>query len=127
MNTNLQDLNDDVLNIILDYVKNDKDNKAPLLSDCQFLLVNGNEERTKFIRLFNWLDTQLEITEDKSYCIDKEILEKHIIFNYFEFFYFESFNSKNIDFVKQVLKVYFMFSTKEQDCHYQYQYIKYRD
>ncbi len=127
MNTNLQDLNDDVLNIILDYVKNDKDNKTPLLSDCQFLLVNGNEERTKFICLFNWLDTKLEITEDKSYCIDKEILEKHIIFNYFEFFYFESFNSKNTDFVKQVLKVYFMFSTKEQDCHYQYQYIKYRD
>ena len=89
MNTNLQDLNNDVLNIILDYVKNDKDNKAPLLSDCQFLLVNGNEERTKFIRLFNWLDTQLEITEDKSNCIDKERLEKHIIFNYFEFFDFE--------------------------------------
>ncbi len=37
MNTNLQDLNYDVLNIILDYVKNDKDNKAPLLSECQFL------------------------------------------------------------------------------------------
>jgi hypothetical protein len=115
MNTHLQDLN------------NDKDNKAPLLSDCQYLLVDGNEERTKFIRLFNWLDTQLEITEDKSNCIDKTRLEKHIIFNYFECFDFEIFNSENIDFVKQVLKVYFMFSTKEQDCHYQYQYIKYKD
>ena len=31
------------------------------------------------------------------------------------------------DFVKKVLKVYIMFSTKKQDCHYQYQYIKYRD
>ena len=127
MNTNLQDLNNDVLKIILDYVKNDKDNKAPLLSDCQFLLVNRNEERTKFIRLFNWLDTQLEITEDKSNFIDKTRLEKQIIFNYFEFFDSEIFNSKNIDFVKNVLKVYVMFSTKEQDCHYQYQYIKYRD
>ncbi len=30
MNTNLQDLNNDVLNIILDYVKSDQDNKEPL-------------------------------------------------------------------------------------------------
>ena len=90
-------------------------------------LLHENKERDKFVCLFNWLDTQLEITGDKSNCIDKTILEEHIRFNYFEFFYFEIVNSKNIDFVKQVLKVYLMFSTKEQDCHYQYQYIKYRD
>ena len=90
-------------------------------------LLHENKERNKFVCLFNWLDTKLEITEDKSNCIDKTRLEKHIIFNYFEFFDFEIFNSKNIDFVKQVLKVYFMFSTKEQDCHYQYQFVKYRN
>ena len=56
--------------------------------------------------MFNWLDTQLEITEDKSNCIDQTRLEKQIIFNYFEFFDSEIFNSKNIDFVKKVLKVY---------------------
>ena len=77
--------------------------------------------------MFNWLDTKLEITEDKSNCIDITRLEKHIIFNYFECFDFESVNSKNIDFVEKVLTVYFMFSTKEQDCHYQYHYVKYRD
>ena len=90
-------------------------------------LLYENKERDKFVCLFNWLDTQLEITEDKSNCIDQTRLEKQIIFNYFEFFDFEIFNSQNIDFVKQVLKVYLMFSTKEQDCHYQYQYVKYRD
>ena len=34
-----------------------------------------------------------------------------------EYFDFEIVNSKNIDFVKQVLKVYLMFSTKEQQMH----------
>ena len=89
-------------------------------------LLHENKERDKFVCLFNWLDTKLEITKDKSNCIDKTRLEKHIIFNYFECFDFESVNSKNIDFVKKILEVYFMFSTKEQDCHYQYQYIKLR-
>ena len=90
-------------------------------------LLHENKKRIKFDCLFNWLDTKLEITEDKSNCIDITRLDKHIIFNYFECFDFESFKSKNIDFVKQVLKVYFMFSTKEQECHYQYQYVKLRN
>jgi hypothetical protein len=59
-------------------------------------LLHENKERNKFVCLFNWLDTKLEITEDKSNCIDITRLEKHIIFNYFECFDFESFNSKNI-------------------------------
>ena len=28
-------------------------------------LLHENKERDKFVCLFNWLDTQLEITEDK--------------------------------------------------------------
>ncbi len=67
-------------------------------------LLHENKKRDKFVCLFNWLDTQIEITKDKSNCIDKTRLEKQIIFNYFEFFDSEIFNSKNIDFVKQVLK-----------------------
>ena len=67
-------------------------------------LLHENKERDKFVCLFNWLDTQLEITEDKSNCIDKTRLEKQIIFNYFEFFDSEIFNSKNIDFVKKGFK-----------------------
>ena len=90
-------------------------------------LLHENKERDKFVCLFNWLDTQLEITEDKSNCIDQTRLEKQIIFNYFEFFEYQIFNLKNVDFVKKVLKVYIMFSTKKQDCHYQYQYVKLRN
>ena len=52
-------------------------------------LLNENKEQNKFVCLFNWLDTKLEITEDKSNFIDKTRLEKHIIFNYFEIFDFE--------------------------------------
>ena len=89
-------------------------------------LSHENNEHDKCVCLFNWLDTQLEITEDKSNCIDKTRLEKQIIFNYFEFFDSEIFNSKNIDFVKKVLKVYIIFSTKKQDYHYAYQYVKCR-
>ena len=39
-------------------------------------LLHENKERDKFVCLFNWLDTQLEITEDKSNCIDQTRLEK---------------------------------------------------
>ena len=59
-------------------------------------LSHENNERDSFVCLFNWLDTKLEITEDKSNCIDKERLEKHIVFNYFEFFEYQIFNSKNV-------------------------------
>ena len=55
-------------------------------------LSHENNERDNFVVLFNWLDTQLEITEDKSNCIDKTRLERHIIFDYFDFFHFEFFS-----------------------------------
>jgi len=77
-------------------------------------LSHENNEHDTFVCLFNWLDTKLEITEDKSNCIDQERLDKHIVFNYFEFFEYQIFNLKNIDFVKKVLKVYIMFSTKNK-------------
>ena len=93
---------------------NNNGNQLPLLSE--------NQERNKFVCLFNWLDTKLEITEDKSNCIDKMYLQKHVTANYFDYFHY-----KNIDFVKQGLNIYFMFSTKEQDCSYEYQYVKYRN
>ncbi len=48
MNTNSQDLNNDVLNITFDYVKYDKGNKLPLLSESQLLLV----EMKNVINLF---------------------------------------------------------------------------
>ena len=50
-------------------------------------------------------------------------LQKYVINNYFDNSYYG-----NIDLVKQILKTYFTFSTKEQeDKTLLYKYIKYRD
>ena len=77
-------------------------------------LSHENNEHDKFVCLFNWLDTKLEITEDQSNCIDQERLEKHIVFNYFEFFEYQIFNLKNVDFVKKVLKFISCFQQKNK-------------
>ena len=84
-------------------------------------LLNRNQERNKFVSIFNWLDAKLEITNDCYDSIRKTDLQKYIITNYFENRYYQ-----NIDFVKQILKIYITFSTKEQHENLHYQYIKYR-
>ena len=85
-------------------------------------LVNNNHKLNKIIYLFIWLDTKLEITEYSGQSITRSELQKYIITNYFDCRYYE-----NIDFVKQILKIYFSFSTKEQNNSYEYQFVKYRD
>ncbi len=87
-----------------------------------FPLLDGNQERNKFVRMFNWLDTELEITNNEDDSIRKTDLQKYIIINYFDNRYYQ-----NIDFVKQVLKIYIMFSTKRQNDNLNYQYVKRRE
>ena len=72
-------------------------------------LLTNNQERNKSICLFNWLDTKLEITEYKGHSITRSELQKYVITNYFDCRYYE-----NIDFVKQILKIYLTFSTKSK-------------
>ncbi len=94
---------------------NNNGNKSPLLSN--------NQERNKFVCLFNWLDTKLEITPDfRSNSIRKMYLQSYVIRNYFDNMYYE-----NIDFLKKILKIYFTFSTKKQDNHFEYVYNRFRD
>ena len=50
---------------------NNNGNQLPLLSE--------NQERNIFVCLFNWLDTKLKITEDKSNCIKKMYLLSYVI------------------------------------------------
>jgi hypothetical protein len=40
-------------------------------------LLHENKERNNFVCLFNSLDTKLEITEDKSNCLDKTRIETY--------------------------------------------------
>ena len=92
---------------------NNNGNKLPLLTT--------NHKLNKIACLFNWLDTKLKINDDQYSYINRIHLQKYVITNYFDCRYYE-----NIDFVKQILKIYFSFSTKEQNNSYEYQYVKFR-
>ena len=93
---------------------NNNGNKLPLLTN--------NHKLNKIACLFNWLDTKLKITDDEYNCIKKTHLQKYVITNYFDNCYYQ-----NIDLVKQLLKIYFKFSTKEQEYKNEYQYVEYRN
>ena len=85
-------------------------------------LLTNNHKLNKIICLFNWFDTKLKITDSQYACINKTDLQKYVIINYFDYCYYQ-----NIDLVKQILKIYFTFSTKAQEYKNEYQYVKYRD
>ena len=122
------------MNKILDVVEDIKQN----ITDKQYITImeslmeinntnklplsNNNPKLNKIIYLFNWLDTKLIITDLQHHCIKKMDLHKYVINNYFDNNYYE-----NIDTVKQFLKIYFTYSTEEQDNSYEYQFVKYRD
>ena len=93
---------------------NNNGNKLPLLTN--------NHKLNKIVCLFNWLDTKLKINDDEYSCISKTHLQKYVITNYFDNCYYE-----NIDLVKQPLKIYFKFSTKEQLYKQDYKYVEYRN
>jgi hypothetical protein len=114
------------MNKILDVVENLKQN----ITDNQYKTLMGslmeinkinnqyksimeslceNQERNKLMCLFNWLDTKLEITDNAYSCIKRSGLQKYEIAIYFDYRHYE-----NIDFVNQVLKTYFTFSTKSK-------------
>ena len=122
------------MNNILDVVEDIKQN----ITDKQYITImeslmeinntnklplsNNNPKLNKIIYLFNWLDTKLIITDIKYHCIKRMDLHKYVINNYFDNNYYE-----NIDTVKQLLNIYFTYSTEEQDNTYEYQFVKYRD
>ena len=120
-----------ILNVVEDIKQNIQDNQYKTIMESlmeinnkdKIQLLTNNQERYKFVCLFNWLDTKLEITEYSGHSITRSELElqKYVITNYFDCRYYE-----NIDFVKQILKVYFTFSTKEQNNSYEYQFVKYK-
>ena len=80
-----------------------------------------NHRSNKFICLFEWLDSKLELTNYSDDGIKRRDLFKFIIINYYNNLYYE-----NIDFVKQVLKIFFMHSTKEQNSNSYFYYVTYR-
>ena len=85
-------------------------------------LLTNNHKLNKIVCLFNWLDTKLNINDNQYSCISKTHLQKYVITNYFDNCYYQ-----NIDLVRQILKIYFMFSTKEQEYRNEYRYVRYRN
>ena len=118
-----------ILDIVEDIKQNITDNQYKTIMESlmeinntdKLPLLTNNQGRNKFICFFNWLDTKLEITEYSGQSITRGELQKYVITNYFDCRYYE-----NIDFVKQILKIYFTFSTKVQECKNEYQFVKYR-
>jgi hypothetical protein len=45
-------------------------------------LLSVNQKLSKFVSLFNWLDTKLEITESQNDCINRRALYKYVKVNY---------------------------------------------
>ena len=103
-----------IMELLIEINNTSNINNLPLLSE--------NYQRNKFTCLFNWLDTKLIITDSHYDCIKKTSLQRYIILDYFDNKYYE-----NIDFVKQILKIYFTFTTKKQFDKLKYQYVKFRD
>ena len=89
-------------------------NEIPVLYD--------NHKNNNFICLLYCLDTKLEITNSTHDEISRYELYEFIIIN----FYNNRYNG-NINFVKQVLKIFFMHPIKEQDNSQVFKYVQFRD
>jgi hypothetical protein len=111
-----QNITDNQYKILMESLMeiNNNGNKLPLLTT--------NHKLNKIACLFNWLDTKLKINDDQYSYINRIHLQKYVITNYFDNCYYE-----NIDLVKQLLKIYFKFSTKEQVYKQEYRYVEYRN
>ena len=81
----------------------------------------NNHRSNKFICLFEWLDTKLEITDIYDDRIKRRDLFKFVIKKYYNNLYYE-----NIDFVKHVLKIFFLHETKYQNSNSHFVYVKYK-
>ena len=116
-----------ILDVMEDIKQNITDNQYKIIMDSLMAInkdpiIYKNHESNKCICLLKWLDTKLNINDNQYSCISKTHLQKYVITNYFDNCYYQ-----NIDLVRQILKIYFMFSTKEQEYRNEYRYVRYRN
>ena len=114
-----------ILDVVEDIKQNITDNQYKTILDSlmeinKIPVLYTNHKNNKFICLLQWLDTKLEITNSADDKIKQNELYKFIIINFYFYNYYA-----NIDFVKQVLKIFFMHPTKEQDHNQVFKYVKY--
>ena len=106
-----QDITDNQYKIIMESLM--AINKDPI--------IYKNNKSNEFIDLLEWLDTKLILSDCCHDFIKRNELYKFVITEYFDNIYYQ-----NIDFVKQVLKIFFMHETKEQNSNYNFLYVIYR-
>lgn len=118
-----------ILDVMEDIKQNITDNQYKVIMDSLMEIHKIKEEKInnectshKCIALLNWLDTKLELTDDSSDLIKKSDLYVFIITEYFNGVNYEY----NKDFMKQVLKLFFMHETNYQKDTYYFQYVTYR-
>ena len=114
-----------ILDVVEDIKQNITDNQYKIIMDSLMEMhkkpvMYENHKSNKFICLFEWLDTKLEITDTYDDRIKRRDLFKFIITKYYNDVYY-----KNIDFVKQVLKIFFMHPTKKHDSCQEYGFVKF--
>ena len=115
-----------ILDVVEDIKQNITDNQYKIIMDSlmeihKYPVMYKNHKSNKFICLLEWLDTKLILTDCCHDLIKRNELYKFIITEYFNNIYYQ-----NIDFVKQVLKIFFMHETKEQNSNYNFLYVIYR-
>jgi hypothetical protein len=117
-----------ILDVVEDIKQNITDNQYKTIMDSLMEIhkiknKNINNENTsyKWFALLNWLDTKLELTDDYSDVIKRKELYKYIISKFYKDLYF-----KNIDFMKQVLKLFFMHEKNYQYDTQYFRYVQYR-
>ena len=106
-----QDITDNQYKIIMESLM--AINKDPI--------IYKNHKSNEFIDLLEWLDTKLILSDCSHDFIKRNELYKFVITEYFDNIYYQ-----NIDFVKQVLKIFFMHPTNEQDNNQYFLYVQYR-
>ena len=94
------------LNVMEDIKQKITDNEYKTIMDS-LMEINKTpfayDKSNKFICFFQWLDTKLVITDSYDDHINRSDLYTFIISEYFNNLYFN-----NIDFVKHVLKIFFL-------------------
>ena len=117
-----------ILDVMEDIKQNITDNQNKIIMDSLMEIhkieennINNESTTYKCFTLMSWLDTKLELTDDSSDLIKRKDLYKFIISIFYKDLYF-----KNIDFMKQVLKLFFMHEKHYQDDTCYFRYVVYR-
>ncbi len=119
---------DKILDVMEDIKQNITDNQHKIIMDSLMKIhkieennIKNESTSHKCTALLNWLDTKLELTDDSSDVIKRNDLYKYIISNYYN-----DQNFKNIYFMKQVLKMFFMHEPNYQYDKQYFRYVSYR-